>query len=151
MKTRQQVEELWDAVFECSVGDKERKEKFIDFFCEEPELPKKEWHFEPDDPYLHLKLAQAAGKVIQWRNAQNVWVDCTGIWGYCTDLPENYRIKPEEKKLVSFEEALQHYRKGGDARLQNWDATITLQGLIDSDHGVRINKVMIGAIWELLP
>lgn len=170
MKSRQQVEELWDAILMAATNMDgyeyvRCREKFIDFFCEEEYAPlvntgtvQQECH-DPDcgchaifhpDPYAELKAAQAAGKVIQWQRDDGEWISIQYMLHQ--EFPvSRYRIKPEEKKLVPFEEALAHYRKGGNARIPAWDKTTTLRRLIENGHGVWVSNETLGKVWELLP
>lgn len=158
MKTRKEVAELWEVLLNARMDEQKAKEKFIDFFCdEESELPKKEWHFEPDDPYLHLKLAQAAGKVIQQfdKTAESDagrWIDLPAGSALYFAEAKYLRIKPEEKKLVSFEEALVHYKKGGDYKHKTWYRTFKQWVADDTRYNKAINICeILSDQWELLP
>lgn len=103
------------------------------------------------DPYAHLKQAQAEGKVIQFRQ---IFKDGTfGKWGEYGNMLfdahiDCYRVKPEEPKLVSFEEALKWYKDGGDFRFERWIHKNTFrQGLIVA---VPVHQILQDR-WVLLP
>lgn len=102
-----------------------------------------------EDPYAEARAAYSDGE-LQVLGYEGVWQDWRGkdspVW---LSPPECYRRRPEEKQYVSFVEALEHYKKGGDFRHTYWG--YTFKERIIKGIPIPYTKQILSDEWELLP